>query len=172
MKERSTCIQLSSRCLHQVSFTPQNRNNVKHEKKKKFNKDTREGNFIEVRRTNDKIIPMGRPFVWPDKRLWGGKSLFIHLPWHYKVTFTLSHPTPEAEDALSNPNHVHSPKQKFQACCDWNAALWSTDKRLCNQTTSGHTITKRSTSRFPYRKLVESSLSKRLIAIFKTECFN
>ncbi len=27
-------------------------------------------------------------------------------------------------------------------------------------------------SRFPYRKHVESLLSKRLAAIFKTECFN
>lgn len=47
--------------LHRVSIIAQNRNNVKQEKSKtNFNKTyTREGNFIEVRRTNDKISQWG-----------------------------------------------------------------------------------------------------------------
>ena len=75
---------------------PPNHNNTKAWKKldQKKKKTTREGNFIEVRRTNDKIIPMGRPFVWPDEKLWGGKSLFTLTD-----RFTLIHLTPEAERA-------------------------------------------------------------------------
>lgn len=46
---------------------------LKHENKAQLNKKKfffkREGNFIEVRRTNDKLIPMGRFFEWPDEKL-------------------------------------------------------------------------------------------------------
>lgn len=49
-----------------MNYDPQNCNNIKHEiNKAQINiKVKREGNFIEVRRTNDKIIPMGRVFFF------------------------------------------------------------------------------------------------------------
>lgn len=140
-------------------------------------KNTREGNFIEVRRTNDKIIPMGRPFVWPDEKIWGGKSLFALTD-----RFTLIHLTPEAERAtLSAWSFAYNQKTQpfFLARCEriskpkllgLNAALRSTGESRPNHIRSRHDREKH--GRFPYRKHVERSLSKRLVAILKTECFN
>lgn len=94
---------------------------------------------------------MGRPSVWPDQKLRGE---IIGLP--------------GKTGGGGVPSRSHSPHNRLRL----NAALQSLGEEHRHQSAPDHAEIRRGTYRIPYRKTHGKLVIKRLVAIFKTECFH